>query len=229
VQSARGLPAPDYVFANDGDYGYGIFLPDPRSAAWLLEHAGSIEDGLLRALAWGGLWDLVREARLPPDLFAYAALRALPAERDEQIAALLLGRTGYALERYIPDGGPCTPMSAAPSSRRSSPASPTSPSATGPGAPPSTRSSPAQRRRAVTLLRDYLAGRAAIQPCAAAAAEPLGDRHSTPRLGDAQAPALLRAETARDSTPEAPRLAFIAGAAVPRQRQGRVLHTLLRR
>jgi aminopeptidase N len=104
IRAARGLPAPDYVFANDGDYGYGIFLPDRRSAAWLLEYAGTLEDGLLRALSWGALWDLVREARLPPDLFAYAALRALPAERDEQIAALLLGRTAYALERFIPAG-----------------------------------------------------------------------------------------------------------------------------
>jgi aminopeptidase N len=36
VPEARGLPAPDFTLANDGDFGYGIFLPDARSAGWLL-------------------------------------------------------------------------------------------------------------------------------------------------------------------------------------------------
>jgi aminopeptidase N len=214
VQSARGLPAPDYVFANDGDYGYGIFLPDPRSAAWLLEHAGSIEDGLLRALAWGGLWDLVREARLPPDLFAYAALRALPAERDEQIAALLLGRTGYALERYISRGTVHAHVSRSLEETLLARIADESLDYGSRRASLDALLASAHSPRATTLLKDYLAGRLLFDRA------PLGQPSRWAIvtrllvLDDPQAAALLRAEQARDSTPEARRMAFIAGAAV---------------
>src|SRR5690606_13597162 len=32
VREAAGLPVPDFVFPNDDDYGYGIFLLDANSA-----------------------------------------------------------------------------------------------------------------------------------------------------------------------------------------------------
>jgi aminopeptidase N len=66
VEGAAGLPAPDYVWPNDGDYGYGLFFPDDRSAAWIAEHVGEARDGLLRAMLWGALWDLVRDTACRP-------------------------------------------------------------------------------------------------------------------------------------------------------------------
>src|SRR5690606_33600193 len=104
VEQAAGLPAPAVVFPNDGDYGYGLFLPDSASASWLLEHAAGIPDDLRRAMAWGALWDLVREARLAPEPYVERVLAALPGEADEQIAAVILGRALGALERYVPPG-----------------------------------------------------------------------------------------------------------------------------
>jgi aminopeptidase N len=215
IREAGGLPAPDYVFANDGDYGYGIFLQDPRSAAWLLEHTGTLQDGLLRAMAWGSLWDLVREASLPPDLFAYAALRAVPGERDEQIAAMLLGRTAYAIERYVPRGSTRAHLQARFEDmllarvddaaldyglRRNA---------------LDALLAGARSPRAVAALRDYLAGRRLFdgrplpQPSRWAAVTRLL------AIADSGAAQRLAAEQARDSTPEAARMAFIAGAAVP--------------
>jgi aminopeptidase N len=214
VRGARGLPAPDFVFANDGDYGYGIFLPDPSSAAWLLEHAHTMEDGLLRAMAWGGLWDLVREARLPPDLFAQAALRALPDEEDEQVAALLLGRITYALERYVPRGDSHAHLV---HGLEQVLLARIDDEALGYGlrrAALDALLAGARSVQAVALLNDYLAGRARFN------GEPLAQPSRWAAvtrllvLGNPEAPALLRAEIARDSTPEAPRMAFIAGAAV---------------
>src|SRR5690606_17254686 len=52
----------------------------------------------------GALWDLVREARLAPELYVERVLAALPAERDEQIAGVILSRALDALERYVPPG-----------------------------------------------------------------------------------------------------------------------------
>jgi aminopeptidase N len=100
VVATRGLPAPDYVFANDEDHGYGLFLLDEASARFLLGHVGQIEDELLRAMVWGSLWDLVQQARLAPPAYVEAVLRELPGEADEQIASSLLNRTRFALERY---------------------------------------------------------------------------------------------------------------------------------
>ena len=100
VKAARGLRTPAFVFANDGDYNYAIVLPDAASTTWLLDHIGEVGDDLLRAMLWGALWDLVREARLSPAEFARAALRELPRERDEQIAGALTGRLLTATNRY---------------------------------------------------------------------------------------------------------------------------------
>jgi len=100
LPSVRGRRAPAFVFANDGDFGYALVLPDSASVRWLEGHIGSISDGFTRALLWGALWDLVRDARLSPVRYASLALRELPSERDEQIAGTLVGRINTALTRY---------------------------------------------------------------------------------------------------------------------------------
>lgn len=100
VDAARGRKTPAFVFANDGDYGYAIVLPDDASVGWLEQNIGTVRDDLLRATLWGALWDLVREARLSPSRYAAAVLRELPRERDEQIAAALTARMGVAVARY---------------------------------------------------------------------------------------------------------------------------------
>jgi aminopeptidase N len=101
VREAVGLPAPDFVFANANDYAYALVLPDSGSAAWLVGHIGSVHDDFLRAMLWGSLWDLVRETILSPRAFISTALRELPNEHDEQIAALIVGRLRRGMEAYL--------------------------------------------------------------------------------------------------------------------------------
>ena len=101
VREAIGLPAPDFVFANANDYAYALVLPDSASATWLVRHIGSVSDDFLRAMLWGGLWDLVRETRLSPRTFVETALRELPDEHDEQIAAGIVGRLRRGLAAYL--------------------------------------------------------------------------------------------------------------------------------
>lgn len=101
VTEAKGLKAPSFVYANANDYGYGLFMLDDRSRDWLLEHHVQVDDAFLRAMLWGSLWDLVRDARLDPVRYVNAALEALPSEYDEQIAARLLSRIGRAVDSYI--------------------------------------------------------------------------------------------------------------------------------
>jgi aminopeptidase N len=109
VGAARGLPAPSFVYPNANDYGYGLFMLDDRSVEYLLTHVrrwatgtrGSASDSFLRAMLWGSLWDLVRDARLDPARYVTAALEALPLEKDEQIASRLLGRISRSVEAYL--------------------------------------------------------------------------------------------------------------------------------
>ena len=103
VTQARGRRAPDFVFANANDQAYGLVMLDARSARWLVGHLGEVRDPFLRAMLWGSLWDLVREARLAPADYVDAATRELPAEQDEQIAAGVLGRLSRATSGYLSD------------------------------------------------------------------------------------------------------------------------------
>lgn len=101
VTELAGKPAPAWVFANSRDLAYALVLLDPRSTATLEQSIGSVGDSFLRAMLWGGLWDLVREATLGPDRFIRLALRELPQERDEQIATGILARLTRATAAYL--------------------------------------------------------------------------------------------------------------------------------
>ena len=102
VREADGLPAPDFIFANAHDYAYALVLPDAASTQWLEQHIGTIDDSFFRAMLWGALWDLVRETRLAPAQFVQTAMRELPNERDEQIAAGIVTRLRRGVEAYLP-------------------------------------------------------------------------------------------------------------------------------
>jgi aminopeptidase N len=105
VAAARGLPAPRFVFANAGDYGYMLTRLDSESVAALEQGAlGRVSDPFLRAMLWGAMWDEVRAARFEPDRFVRLALAELPNERDEQIVPRLLGRLRRAVGAYLSPG-----------------------------------------------------------------------------------------------------------------------------
>ena len=103
VPDAVGLPVPDYIWANDGDEGYALFLPDARTLAWALANVGRVADPLLRALLWNAVWDAVRELLLSPADYVALLLRELPAETDEQISRAIMGRAAAALASYLPE------------------------------------------------------------------------------------------------------------------------------
>ena len=98
--------APALLFPNAGAYAYALPLLDAPSVRWteraLTTPNGMLAaDALLRAQLWGALWDLAREGRYAPTRFLDVAMRALPAERDEQIAAFVLARVTRAGTRWL--------------------------------------------------------------------------------------------------------------------------------
>jgi aminopeptidase N len=101
VAEAVGRPCPAYVFANAGDKGYGLFLLDDRSRAYVMEHMGEMRDGFTRSLLWGSLWQSVQNAKLAPQEYLDLALKSLPGEQDETITASILAHAELALHRYV--------------------------------------------------------------------------------------------------------------------------------
>jgi aminopeptidase N len=215
VGAAAGLPAPAFIWPNDGDYGYGLFLPDSRSARWLLTNTPDLNDDLLRAQAWGALWDLVRESELAPAEFISRVIAALPAERDEVLAGTILGRALLALERYL-DAATAAPLAARMETllleRASNAALPYGLRKTAIDAYLGMASSSTGQK----ALREYLAGQRVFDGKPLAQVSRWNAVRRLVALGAPDSDELLKQETARDTTPERARSAFIAGAALAR-------------
>lgn len=103
VAELSGKPAPDYVFANYEDYGYGLFLLDEKSMASALGGLGTVRDDFLRALLWGSLWDSVREAELAPTAYVDLVVKRIAEERDEVTVQSILSRARTAFNYYLSD------------------------------------------------------------------------------------------------------------------------------
>jgi aminopeptidase N len=100
IREARGQRQPLFVLANGGGLGYGLFILDDASADYLLQHIEDIGDPLTRGSAWLTLWDNVLESRVSATAFLDAAIRALPAETDEQNLQRVLAYATRAFWRH---------------------------------------------------------------------------------------------------------------------------------
>src|SRR5205807_7001922 len=101
VDDLIGKPCPSYLFANSSDYAYGRFLLDPQSRNVVLWHMRDVHEPFDRALLWGSLWEGVRTADFSPHTYLGFAERYLPDETDESLAQSIIGRTAFALHRYV--------------------------------------------------------------------------------------------------------------------------------
>jgi aminopeptidase N len=193
------------------------------SVQWLEQHIGGVDDDFLRAMLWGSLWDLVREARLSPTRYAEMVLRALPIERDEQITGTLVGRLVTVIGRYSDDAtrdallGRAEPLllrGAADSARSYGQRKTQLDAAIG------VARSPASLARLDRWLDGDSAAGLALRP---------PTRWSiVTRLVARTAPtaaARMAAEARRDSTSEGQRQAFVAAAARPDSAQKQALFT----
>ena len=102
LREAAGMPKPLFILPNGGGLGYGLFLLDEQSAAYLLANMPQVGDALTRGAAWVTLWDNVLEGRIAPGRFIDAAMRALPEETDEQNTQRVLAYMSRAFWRFIP-------------------------------------------------------------------------------------------------------------------------------
>jgi aminopeptidase N len=101
VAEAEGNACPSYIFANDGDHAYGLFLLDARSREYVLANIGYETDLFRRTMLWGSLFDAMHFAELDPHDYVRAALGQLPSEKDELLVRSITARTLGALHDYL--------------------------------------------------------------------------------------------------------------------------------
>jgi aminopeptidase N len=97
LPGVEGRERPRFVLPNGGGLGYGLFVLDDVSRAYLVDHVEQLPDPLTRGSAWVTLWDNLLEGAVAAPALFDTALRALPSETDEQNVQRILG---YAARMY---------------------------------------------------------------------------------------------------------------------------------
>jgi aminopeptidase N len=211
VPEAIGKRRPAYVFANYNDYGYGRFLLDEESQRAVLTRLGTVRDDFLRALLWGSLWDSVRDARLAPETYIDLAIRLIPSERDEVTVQSIAGRASAAFNRYLSDA---QAQAVAPRLERLFSSSMLNAETVG------LRityfrafQSVATTDEARATLKKILRGELVIPGMTLRSRDRFDIITALLARNDAEAPALLEAQSKADTTDDGRRYSFAAGAA----------------
>ncbi|MGI9036950.1 MAG: M1 family metallopeptidase, partial [Pyrinomonadaceae bacterium] len=99
--SYTNIDVVDFIFPNYQDYGYGIFLLDEKSRAYVLQNIQTEKDDFLRSMMWGSLWDSVRFYELAPEDYVKLVIKNINVETDESTIQTLLGRVSTAMNYYL--------------------------------------------------------------------------------------------------------------------------------
>jgi aminopeptidase N len=100
ILQLAGERVPDLLLVNDDDLTYAKVRLDGRSLKTLRTHLRWLDDDLARALAWGDLWDMVRDAQLRARAYVAISLANIDVETDASIVGQLQGRLLSAIETY---------------------------------------------------------------------------------------------------------------------------------
>jgi aminopeptidase N len=100
VPQLKGERVPDLLLVNDDDLTYTKVKLDQRSLKTLRDHLRGLDDELARALAWGDLWDMARDAQLRARDYVDISLANIDVETDAAIVGSLLGRMVSCIDAY---------------------------------------------------------------------------------------------------------------------------------
>lgn len=95
-----GIPQPDLLLLNDGDFTYAKIRLDDRSLKTLLSHIQDISDPLARALCWAAAWDMFRDAEMSAADFLDLIIQGIGYETDLTGVRSLINRAETAIGWY---------------------------------------------------------------------------------------------------------------------------------
>ncbi|HEY0962881.1 MAG TPA: aminopeptidase N [Pseudomonadales bacterium] len=105
VPDAIGLPCPDLVLPNEGDWAYVKIALDNRSFATLNQRINDFTNPTTRMMLWQSLWDSVNDLSLTLPQYLDFALANIGAERDDNVARLVFGHLQAAYSYLARFGG----------------------------------------------------------------------------------------------------------------------------
>ncbi|HET7467805.1 MAG TPA: aminopeptidase N [Candidatus Dormibacteraeota bacterium] len=100
VALLAGKPAPALIVPDETDDAYAKLRLDSRSLATAREHLKDVTDPLARAVLWGALWDMTRDAQLPARDFVRTTLANIDGETDSVLTFPFILRMESAIETY---------------------------------------------------------------------------------------------------------------------------------
>ena len=104
IPEFAGERVPDLVLPNDGDLTYCKVRLDGGSLETLKRHLRGIDDPLARAIAWGALWDMARDAELRAREYIAVALTHVEPETDASTLESLIARAERAVDSFSEPG-----------------------------------------------------------------------------------------------------------------------------
>ena len=104
VPQLGGEAQPDLLLLNDGDLTYAKVRLDPRSLNTLTHHLRDIDDLLARAVAWGAIWDMTRDAELRARDYVAISINNLDAEVDAPNLSSLIGQAAACIANFSEPG-----------------------------------------------------------------------------------------------------------------------------
>ncbi|HLL61685.1 MAG TPA: aminopeptidase N [Propionibacteriaceae bacterium] len=105
VPDLVGRRRPAAIVVNDDDLTYAKIRLDPESLATVLDKLPTVTSPLNRAVLWGGMWDICRDAELPAADYVDLVLRGVATETDATAVRNLLSQAGTAAYSYAPPSG----------------------------------------------------------------------------------------------------------------------------
>ncbi|MGH8887382.1 MAG: aminopeptidase N [Egibacteraceae bacterium] len=100
VPELVGEAVPDLLLLNDDDLAYLKVRLDTRSIDTLTERLGRLDAPLARALCWGALWDMTRDAELATRRWVRLVADHAEAEDDVGVLQTLLRQARGAIDRF---------------------------------------------------------------------------------------------------------------------------------
>jgi aminopeptidase N len=100
VPQLKGEAQPDLLLLNDGDLTYAKVRFDQRSLDTLTHHLRDLDDLLARAIAWGGIWDMTRDAEIRARDYVAISVNNLDTEADPPNLSSLLRQVESCIASY---------------------------------------------------------------------------------------------------------------------------------
>jgi len=100
LSELTGVKAASVLLLNDEDHSYAKLRLDPGSMATVLDHIGSFDSSLPRALCWAAAWDMVWDAELPSRDFVALVSSGLLLETDINVTIATLAQANTAVATF---------------------------------------------------------------------------------------------------------------------------------